>query len=118
MFSFPSSLLYSMVPFLNSQSNVSILSSYSWSHSQVCIFLVSSILKVPFPTFHSQTITQAYINITLLLFLQEVTVNIRGHQFVETTYHTPSNCDVCNKTLPWSINIIKKGEGSYECKRK
>ncbi len=49
--------------------------------------------------------------------LQEVTANIRGHHFVETTYHTPSNCDVCNKTLPWSINIIRKGEGSYECKR-
>jgi len=44
-------------------------------------------------------------------------VNVRGHQFVEIRYHTPSNCDVCNKTLPWSINIIGKGECAYECKR-
>ena len=44
-------------------------------------------------------------------------MNVRGHQFVEISYHTPSNCDVCNKTLPWSINIIRKGEVSYECKR-
>ena len=42
---------------------------------------------------------------------------VRGHQFVESNYHTPSNCDVCNKTLPWSINIMRRGEGSYECQR-
>lgn len=42
---------------------------------------------------------------------------MRGHQFVEISYHTPSNCDVCSKTLPWSLNIMKKGECSYECQR-
>jgi chromosome segregation ATPase len=42
---------------------------------------------------------------------------VRGHQFVEISYHTPSNCDVCSKTLPWSLNIMKKGECSYECQR-
>ena len=41
----------------------------------------------------------------------------RGHQFVEINYRTPSNCDVCKKPLPWAINLIKKGEVSYECKR-
>ena len=39
---------------------------------------------------------------------------MRGHQFVETTFHS-ANCDVCNKHLPktgwW------KGEVSYECQR-
>ena len=40
-----------------------------------------------------------------------------GHQFVEVIYHTPSNCDVCNKTLPWSLNFMRRGECSYECQR-
>ena len=42
---------------------------------------------------------------------------VRGHQFVEINYHTPSNCDVCSKTLPWSLNIMRRGECSYECQR-
>ncbi|KAL5456925.1 hypothetical protein EMCRGX_G034152 [Ephydatia muelleri] len=45
---------------------------------------------------------------------KEGTVSVRGHQFVETTFHS-ANCDVCNKHLPktgwW------KGEVSYECQR-
>lgn len=47
---------------------------------------------------------------------QELIVNVRGHDFVEISYHTPSNCDVCNKTLPWSL--VKGAQGTYECKRK
>ncbi len=47
--------------------------------------------------------------------LQEVVVKVRGHEFVEISYHTPSNCDVCNRTLPWSL--VKGGQGTYECKR-
>lgn len=34
---------------------------------------------------------------------------------MEINHHTPSNCDVCNKTLSWSL--LGVGEGSYECKR-
>lgn len=50
-----------------------------------------------------------------LLVEQDPVVNVRGHSFVAVNNHTPSNCDVCNKTLPWSI--IRGGEATYECKR-
>lgn len=36
---------------------------------------------------------------------------------MEVSYHTPTNCDVCIKTLPWSLNIMRRGEYSYECQR-
>ncbi len=56
-----------------------------------------------------------WLAVTDACVLQEVIVKVRGHDFVEISYHTPSNCDVCNKTLPWSL--VKGGQGTYECKR-
>ena len=58
-------------------------------------------------------------SLTHTLTLSQVPIiQIHGHQFVEISYHTPSNCDVCNKGLPWSLNFLGKGKKSYKCKRK
>ena len=60
----------------------------------------------------------AYVGIKhdVIMMSSQRVVDVRGHQFIEISYHTPSNCDVCNKTLPWAI--IRGAEGTYECKRK
>lgn len=53
------------------------------------------------------------------LELSDTTINVAGHHFVEVSLHSPSNCDVCSRPLPWSIGPIGRSSNSVsvECKR-